>query len=175
MIKKKRTFFKDPNDTKISRIREKYRIASETYRKNQKVKLQAYQLMYENAEIKNKNLLREIEKRRNILNEVKNYVEHLKQSISANFEPSTTLDRIDSLFSVSSNQNNLIDSSMPNKAIINNQFTNSFYQNELNNLSDIVSLNQDYFSINPQGALLMNGFEQGFKLYFYFSELPLIL
>ena len=110
--------------------------------------------MYENSEIENNRLIREVEKRKRIRDDLKTYVDQFKQNISTIALP-TTLAEIDNLFSITNKQPDLV---MSDQVISNNKnLTNNIFQNELSYLEALESFGQDCFSIHDNNAPLLNG------------------
>jgi hypothetical protein len=103
--------------------------------------------MFDKAEAENTKLLRQIDKREKVVHELKQYIEYLKRHFATSFEPKSigAVDEPD-LFSFTNSQTAFsANLTIPNQIMTNDQLSNNFAQNELTNLQDLVSFNQDFF------------------------------
>ena len=103
--------------------------------------------MFDKAEAENKKLLRQIDKREKVVHELKQYIEYLKRQFATSFEPKSTGAIYESnLLSFTNCQTTFsANLTIPNQIMTNDQLSNNFAQNELTNLQDLVSFNQDFF------------------------------
>jgi hypothetical protein len=110
--------------------------------------------MYENSEIENKRLLKEVQKRERIRDDLKTFVDQFKQNISTVVLP-TALDEIDNIFCITNKQPDL---KMSNQEISSNShLSNNIFQTELSYLAEMESFEQVCFSIHVNNASLLNG------------------